>query len=180
MDSIPTKPVVWILYDHVFKSYYKFGAGATTTPFADNTSSVTNPDYKNFAFTSTGDYQIRTSVWTNQVLTPAINWTFNSSPSGIQKFSDILAELKAKYPVLGTTTLSFTENGFTKFLDGSTYEDYIQSKMNVSTAFPTEYQTISFHWSHTHLRMRWWRTPTRAGVTKWKGGKTSTFFRTFI
>jgi hypothetical protein len=140
---------VWAVYPNVFKLYYKFGAGATATPFMDNiTSSVTNPDYKNFAFTSTGNYQMRTSVWSNQIADPAINWIFNSSTNGIQRFSDIPAELTSKYPVLGTTTLSFLENGFTRYLDGFTYEDYIQSIMNVSTAakpFPTEYQMIAFY-----------------------------------
>jgi hypothetical protein len=143
------KTRVLALYPNVTKLYYKFGTGATATPFADNiTSSVTNLDYKNFAFTSTGDYQMRTSIWTNKINNPAINWIFNSPANGIQRFSVIPAELTAKYPVLGTTTLSFIENGFTRYLDGFTYEDYIQSTMNVSTAtkpFPTEYQMIAFH-----------------------------------
>ncbi len=143
------KTRVLVMYPNVFKLYYKFGAGATATPFADDiTSSVTNPDYKNFAFTSAGNYQMRTSIWTNKIADPVINWTFNSPANGIQRFSDIPAELTAKYPVLGTTTLSFEQNGFMKYLDGFTYEDYIQSTMNVSTAtkpFPTEYQMIAFY-----------------------------------
>jgi len=143
------KTRVLAVYPNVVKLYYKFGAGATATSFADNiTSSVTNPDYKNFAFTSAGDYQMRTSIWTNKIADPAINWIFNSPANGIQRFSDIPAELIAKYPVLGTTTLSFDSNGFTKYLDGFTYEDYIQSTMNVSTAtkpFPTEYQKTAFY-----------------------------------
>jgi hypothetical protein len=140
---------VFAVYPDVFKLYYKFGAGATATPFAnDITSSVTNPDYKNFAFTSTGDYQLRTSIWSDKSASPTIIWAFNSPTDGIQKFSDIPAELTAKYPILGTATLSFRENGFKRYLDGFTYEDYIQSTMNVSITtkpFSAEYQQMAFY-----------------------------------
>jgi hypothetical protein len=143
------KTRVLIMYPNVFKLYYKFGAGAAATPFADNiTSSVTNPDYRNFSFSSAGDYQMRTGIWTNKTGDPAIHWTFHSPPNGIQRFSDLPPELTAKYPVLGTTTLFLDQNGFTRYLDGFTYEDYIQSTMNVNTAtkpFPTEYQMTAFY-----------------------------------
>lgn len=142
------KTNVSAVYPHAYKAYYKLGSGATTTPFLDLPCSIINSDYKNFDFTASDDYQMRNSRWKLDAPSgPSISWYVYSSPTGIQKFSGVPYELKKKYPILATASLIHDETGFTRYLDGFTYDDYIKYIFNVSTAtkpYPTEYQWTEY------------------------------------
>jgi hypothetical protein len=132
------KTSLLIKYPHSLKYYYRFGLPPETNPFLDITSTVTNSSYKNFTFTASGDYHLRTSGWANTNNT--VTWEVNASPTGVQKFSDLPVLLTTKYPALNTVGLNHREMQFTKYLDSYTYNDYLEN-LGGNTAYSIAYQS---------------------------------------
>jgi hypothetical protein len=136
------KTSVRLAYSWGGKSYFKLGAGATSTPFLNITASVANEDFKNFEFTTTADYSVRFSGFANS--NSSVVWTVISPPTGVHKFLGVPKELSEKYPVFGTMTLNRFDMTFFKYLDDFTYEGHVQF---VGAAGPNskEYQLTQFY-----------------------------------
>jgi len=130
------------------KGYFKIGTPPTSIPFLSNTVTVIDDSYKNFSFSSTGNYNMRSTSWFNfaSLTTGATtSWITYSPSDGKQKIIALPAEIKNKYPSLNLDVMKYQSTTLTVFLDGFTYTDYVNGLMDVSAAskaVSTEYQTI--------------------------------------
>lgn len=126
------------------KSYMKFGSAPSAIPFLNYTNSVASKDYRNFAVSLTGSYQMRSSQWSVN-LTASTVWMINSPADGQQILPSFPPEILSKYPSLNLQSLSYDGSNFFVYLDGYTYEDYINTQMNITSSkkpYSTEFQTI--------------------------------------
>ena len=129
--------------------YFKLGSPVTTIPFPNHTFTPAKKELNGFAFTISGDYQLRNSRWTVSIpdYQAVLSWRVYSPADGKQVFPKIPDEIKNLYPLLSIESLILKDNAFTNHLDGFTYADFINGQMNISSskkAYSVEYQKAIF------------------------------------
>jgi hypothetical protein len=138
-----------ITYGRVWKDYEKLGTPATSAPLLNYTFDNINDNCRDFTFLVSGKYHLRTSRWIGGVndKPDGVEWIVNSSPGARQLFPNIPDDIVNRYPSFALSSLQHSGSKFTVYLDDFSFDDYINSTMNISSSkktSSTEYQSITF------------------------------------